>query len=150
VKHRVDGGELPCCKGAEVMSGYDYSQEDANEMLEAADKRIAALAAENAEMLKNGFATAIDIIEIHTLKTRIAALEAKIDALMLEYCQNEMTSEQRENWARHQVASAPETPAEPEKCPHGILWRGPVCMDCVNEAFGHQSKTKMHHWRIFE
>jgi len=45
---------------------------------EALVKERDALAAENAEMLKNGFATAIDIIEIHTLKTRIAALESAL------------------------------------------------------------------------
>ena len=30
-------------------------------------------------------------------------LEAKIDELMLEYCPDEMTEEQYENWAKHQV-----------------------------------------------
>jgi hypothetical protein len=30
-------------------------------------------------------------------------LQAKIDALMLEYCPNEMTPEQIENWKRHQT-----------------------------------------------
>jgi hypothetical protein len=40
---------------------------------------------------------------------------------------------------------APETGVQPEKCPHGVLWRGPVCMDCVNEAFGYQSKTGEKH-----
>lgn len=33
---------------------------------------------------------------------KIAALEAKIDALMLEYCPDEMTKEQLGNWAAHQ------------------------------------------------
>lgn len=31
-----------------------------------------------------------------------SALQAKIDALMLEYCPDEMTDEQRANWAAHQ------------------------------------------------
>lgn len=31
------------------------------------------------------------------------ALQARIDALMLEYCPNDMSVEQREEWARHQV-----------------------------------------------
>ena len=30
------------------------------------------------------------------------ALQARIDALMLEYCPEEMTEAQKENWARHQ------------------------------------------------
>ena len=35
-------------------------------------------------------------------KEMILALEAEIDALMLEYCPEEMSPEQMENWARHQ------------------------------------------------
>jgi len=30
------------------------------------------------------------------------ALQAQLDALMLEYCPDEMTETQKENWARHQ------------------------------------------------
>lgn len=33
---------------------------------------------------------------------KIAALEAQIDSLMLEYCPDEMTKEQFDNWAAHQ------------------------------------------------
>lgn len=32
-------------------------------------------------------------------------LQARIDALMLEHCPDEMTDDQRTNWARHQVAT---------------------------------------------
>lgn len=32
------------------------------------------------------------------------AMQAKIDALMLEYCPEEMTPEQLEKWCKHQVA----------------------------------------------
>jgi hypothetical protein len=35
----------------------------------------------------------------------IAALQAKIDALMLEYCPSEMTPEQMAEWERHQKRS---------------------------------------------
>lgn len=34
---------------------------------------------------------------------RIAALECIIDNLMLEYCPDEMTREQWDNWAAHQI-----------------------------------------------
>ncbi len=34
---------------------------------------------------------------------RVAELQAKIDKLMLEYCPNEMTKEQLDNWAKHQA-----------------------------------------------
>ena len=37
------------------------------------------------------------------LEARAAALEAKIDSLMWEYCPDEMTDEQKDNWAKHQV-----------------------------------------------
>jgi len=43
---------------------------------------------------------------------RIVQLEAKIDALMLEYCPDEMTTEQLENWERHQVPVECETELE--------------------------------------
>lgn len=36
----------------------------------------------------------------------IERLQAKIDALMLEYCPDEMTPEQRTEWAKHQRPSA--------------------------------------------
>lgn len=38
-------------------------------------------------------------------KQVIDALEAKIDALMLEHCPDEMTPEQVENWEKHQRLS---------------------------------------------
>ena len=34
---------------------------------------------------------------------RLGAAQAKIDALMMEYCVDEMTIEQWGNWAKHQV-----------------------------------------------
>jgi hypothetical protein len=46
--------------------------------------------------------TAIDLII--ELEQQLAANQAKIDALMLEYCPDEMTPEQVANWAAHQAA----------------------------------------------
>lgn len=43
-----------------------------------------------------------DIIEFNKEKS---ALQAKIDALMLEFCPEEMTQEQIERWGKHQVIS---------------------------------------------
>lgn len=49
----------------------------------------------------------------------IAELQAHIDELMLEYCPNEMTKEQLEEWGRNQVAvpedSLPEALAKVRK-----------------------------------
>ena len=45
---------------------------------------------------------------------REQALQAKIDALMLEYCPDEMTPEQRANWAAHQRPVDPKLQAEIE------------------------------------
>ena len=36
------------------------------------------------------------------------ANQARIDELMLEYCPDEMSEEQRRNWAKHQRAASPE------------------------------------------
>ena len=36
------------------------------------------------------------------LEAEVAAKQARIDALMLEYCPDEMTPEQAAEWARHQ------------------------------------------------
>lgn len=40
--------------------------------------------------------------ELLVLKRDYDALQAQIDRLMLEYCPDEMTDEQFENWAKHQ------------------------------------------------
>lgn len=40
--------------------------------------------------------------ENERLRARGDALQARLDALMLEFCPDEMTEEQLENWARHQ------------------------------------------------
>jgi hypothetical protein len=45
---------------------------------------------------------------------RASAAEARVDALMLEYCPDEMTPEQVENWKRHQRAATPEEEADVE------------------------------------
>jgi hypothetical protein len=37
---------------------------------------------------------------------RIVELEAQVDALMLEYCPDEMTDDQVRNWGKHQVPEA--------------------------------------------
>ena len=42
---------------------------------------------------------------ITKLEEKIAGLEAKVDALMLEYCPLEMPAEQRTKWAKHQIAN---------------------------------------------
>lgn len=36
------------------------------------------------------------------LERQLAAKQAEVDALMLEYCPNEMSQEQLDNWAAHQ------------------------------------------------
>lgn len=46
---------------------------------------------------------------IRDLERTIAAKQAKIDALMLEFCPSEMTAEQVEEWGRHQVPVSRET-----------------------------------------
>ena len=38
------------------------------------------------------------------LLRNIEYLQSEIDSLMLEYCPDEMTKEQKDNWAIHQIA----------------------------------------------
>lgn len=40
--------------------------------------------------------------ENERLRTQVDVLQAKVDALMLEFCPDEMSEAQLENWARHQ------------------------------------------------
>lgn len=56
----------------------------------------------------------LQIIELHhqaimKLCKEKNALQAKIDSLMLEFCSEEMTKEQIENWKQHQVVSTHST-----------------------------------------
>ena len=39
---------------------------------------------------------------IAELRQQLAAKQAEVDALMLEYCPSEMSQEQLDNWAAHQ------------------------------------------------
>lgn len=49
------------------------------------------------------------------LELQLAAKQAEIDALMLEYCPNEMTEEQKAEWAAHQVPISDEEQAAIDK-----------------------------------
>jgi len=40
------------------------------------------------------------------LETMVNTLQAQVDALMLEYCPDEMTDDQVRNWGKHQVPEA--------------------------------------------
>jgi hypothetical protein len=46
--------------------------------------------------------------EYNQLKAEIASKQAEIDRLMLEFCPTEMTDEQIDNWAKHQVPCNPQ------------------------------------------
>lgn len=47
--------------------------------------------------------------EILAIYDQLAAAQAKIDSLMLEYCPDEMTPEQIDNWGKHQKAVSDQT-----------------------------------------
>lgn len=42
--------------------------------------------------------------EYRQLERELASKQAEIDALMIEYCPDEMTPEQLEEWGKHQLA----------------------------------------------
>lgn len=45
---------------------------------------------------------------VSNLKIASNAKQAKIDALMIEYCPSEMSDEQRSEWAKHQRPAQPQ------------------------------------------
>lgn len=61
--------------------------------------RLNALANSEHDDVSIGYEAAEMIID---LRTQVAALQARLDALMLEFCPDEMSEEQIENWARYQ------------------------------------------------
>lgn len=64
---------------------------------------------------------------VKLLQKELASKQAKIDSLMLEYCPDEMTVEQTDEWARHQKPAGSASIAEPFayawKCPGLGDWR---------------------------
>ena len=70
---------------------------------EADFQRQRALMAEHHANVMQGFA------EVAARKAD--ALQAQLDALMLEFCPEEMTEAQKENWARHQRPASDEMQA---------------------------------------
>lgn len=71
---------------------------------EADFQRQRAILAEHHANVMQGFA------EVAARKAD--ALQAQLDALMLEYCQEEMTEAQKANWAKHQKPASEEQQAE--------------------------------------
>ena len=71
--------------------------------LEAENARLAA----EVERLTKEIDSQIPAGVIQKQMKAIATLQARIDELMLEYCPDEMTPEQLDEWARHQIP-APE------------------------------------------
>lgn len=70
---------------------------------EADFQRQRAILAEHHTNVMQGFA------EVAARKAD--ALQAQLDALMLEFCPEEMTDAQKENWARHQRPASDEMQA---------------------------------------
>ena len=71
--------------------------------LMAENKRLKAI-----ENIANEFGI-VGFVDIEELREQLAAAQAKIDSLMLEYCPDEMTPEQIENWGKHQKAVSDQT-----------------------------------------
>lgn len=53
--------------------------------------------------------------EYEAMKREVGRKQAEIDRLMLEYCPQEMTPEQIEEWRKHQVRVSPEQEAALER-----------------------------------
>ena len=88
-----------------MEASIDAVQPEASATLEQAESH-AHICAKLAEEHKSDpvlFAALTDAAAIiRDLRSAVAAKQARIDALMLEYCPDEMTPEQVDEWARHQ------------------------------------------------
>ena len=49
----------------------------------------------------------VQATRIQELEAEVAAKQAKIDALMMEFCPEDVTEEQYEEWAKHQKPVQP-------------------------------------------
>jgi len=58
-----------------------------------------------AELGGDEFVKLYDEFQVAKLQSELAAKQAKIDALMLEYCPDEMTEEQFVEWSKHQTVA---------------------------------------------
>lgn len=70
--------------------------------------RLNALANSEHDDVSVGYEAAEMIID---LRAQVAALQARVDALMLEFCPDEMNEEQLDHWARHQRPASDEVQA---------------------------------------
>lgn len=84
-----------------MRSGYERPINWNLSMTDKRDTRIAELERENAELKQL----------LESARAIALSKQAKIDALMLEYCRNEIPQEQLKEWARHQRPVDAETTA---------------------------------------
>ena len=82
--------------------GYYHEAAIAYEKLatERKAKEKADTRAEKAELARDSYA-----FKLMEAERNAQANQAKIDRLMLEFCPDEMTSEQKDKWAQHQQAA---------------------------------------------
>lgn len=89
----------------DMEAAIDAAQPQASTTLEeaASHARVCSGLAEQYKSDPVLFAALTDAAAIiRDLRSAVAAKQARIDALMLEYCPDEMTPEQVAEWARHQ------------------------------------------------
>lgn len=84
---------------------------------------------EAARVIEGNLALRVENERLTTAKANLmhalAAKQAKIDALMLEYCPGEMSPQQKAEWAAHQVPS--DEPSEVQVAPH-LDWHDVGCV----------------------
>lgn len=74
--------------------------------------RLAYLAAKPRYMYSEAARAMTDAAAaVRDLQAQIADKQFRIDSLMLEFCLDEMTKEQLDNWGKHQVRASPEQEA---------------------------------------
>lgn len=92
--------------------------------------RIAAAHAREVELLKQ--ANIAYSSENANLRGRAMTAEAKIDALMLEYCPDEMTPEQVETWGKSQRVAKLRKDVLCVRCNKPTMHIGSVCYGCLH------------------
>jgi hypothetical protein len=113
IKENVDdiiGSELIAMVEATLQdlsdSKFDVSVLEGKLSVQTGELQVKLDVAEDGWHMANGTA---DLAMKHRdeAEATINALQYQIDMLMLEYCPDEMTADQIENWGNHQIAEKP-------------------------------------------
>jgi len=124
-----------------VRYGFGIAGEEVAEMVDSLERDKAALSGEidYQRCTIDALVKDTDALNerIKQLESELAAKQAKIDALMLQYCPDEMSQEQISNWEIDQIISyGCHCDLEPDKLPDGCVIDEGRNDDCVHARSG--------------